>query len=360
MFPQIPQLYSYTNPDYLDANRRGQITEEQAQLLGPGLRLLSRKFKPGNRLSGWIVILALLLFLVLQLMGIEISLPLILGALGLILVVASIQLANRMRVKSRQQSSLDEDLRQGGIREGVGTLQFQGGGYAVLVQGQRLTLPFGRGQDLAPGASYRFYYLPNSGMVLSAEALDEIPSGAVESGLTASLAQANGFKLSSLAANQRGELTREQAPALYSSLAAPLIFMLVPGGILFYQLRQGGYLDSGSLSGLASRFLEGSSTGLLVVGGILLAASIAGLVLLVLTLLDLLGGRVKSVEGTGYRKISTSTDDDGSQTTRLYYLIGGVKFRAQQKGFSSFEDGLTYRAYFTPCRKVLVNLEVVA
>ena len=174
-------------------------------------------------------------------------------------------------------------------------------------------------------------------------------------GMTTSLAKANGFKLSSLAANQRGELTREQVPSLYGGLVSPLIFILLPGGILAYQLRVQGAFSGGSFT----EIFRDLSTSVLVIGGILTALAVWGLILLVQTVMDIAGGQVASVEDVGYRHVQTSTDEDGSRTTRLYYMIGGIKLRVQKRGFIALEDGRTYRAYFTPRRKTLVNIEAV-
>ncbi len=176
-----------------------------------------------------------------------------------------------------------------------------------------------------------------------------------QDGLTAILAEANGYILSSLTANQQGELTREQVPRLYGQLISPLIFVFFPGGFLAYQLYKQGVFKGGSLPEIFTSL----HTSTLVIGGILAALAVWGLVLLVRTVLDIVGGQVASVEDVGYRQIKTSTDDDGSRSTQLYYRIGGFKFRVQQRGFNAFEDGLTYRAYFTPRRKVLMNIEVV-
>jgi hypothetical protein len=177
----------------------------------------------------------------------------------------------------------------------------------------------------------------------------------IQDGLTAVLAEANGFTLSSLAANQRGELTREQIPLLYRQLISPLIFVFFPGGFLIFQLFKQGIFSGGSLSEMISRL----NTSLLVIGGLLVGLAIWGLILLIRIVMDIAGGQVAVVEGVGYRQIKTSTDDDGSRTTQLYYRIGEFKFRVQQRGFNAFIDGRTYKAYFTPRQKVLVNIEVV-
>ena len=71
------------------------------------------------------------------------------------------------------------------------------------------------------------------------------------------------------------------------------------------------------------------------------------------------GGTVASLEGPGWKKITTSTDDDGSTTTRTYYVIANKKFSVKSTGFAALENGRNYRVYFTPRRKILVNIEAV-
>lgn len=173
--------------------------------------------------------------------------------------------------------------------------------------------------------------------------------------LTEVLASANGFKLSSLPANQRGELTREQIPLLYGGLVSPLIFTLFPGGFLIYQIYQRGVFGGESLG----EIFRSLNTSFLVIGGILAALTVWGLILLVQAALDITGGQVASVEDVGFRQARSSTDDDGSRTTQLYYQIGGFSFRVKQRAFAAFEDERSYRAYFTPRRKALVNIEAV-
>lgn len=177
--------------------------------------------------------------------------------------------------------------------------------------------------------------------------------------LTERIAQANGFELGSLPANQRGEKTPEQNALLFPKLVAPLIGVFFSIFILYFQLNQQGYLKEFSVSGDLIATFQQLNIGTKVIGGILIAVSIWAIVILIQLILDIIGSSVNMMEGLGYRKITTSTDDDGTTTTRLYYVIEGKKFTVKRAGFSVFEDGRQYKAYFTPRRKVLVNIEVV-
>jgi len=130
-------------------------------------------------------------------------------------------------------------------------------------------------------------------------------------GLTEILAKENGFKLSSLEANQRGELTAEQTPLLFSRFFSSLVFILVPGAILIYQLMKQGYFSHlpASISALIAQVTQ-MSTGLLVMVIILAGAVLLGVVQFIKVLLDALGKTVQEVQGMERRQITTSKDED--------------------------------------------------
>ena len=178
--------------------------------------------------------------------------------------------------------------------------------------------------------------------------------------LTAALAEANGFDLSYLTDNSRGELSPGQVDLLTSPILVSMLFFLLTGGIVGFQLYQQGFykkIISGELP--LSEIFSSLPTGTLVIGSILVVISLVGLYFLTLSILDLLGRSVISLEGTGWKKITTSTDDDGSTTTRTYYVIGEQRFSVKKNGFGVLENGRNYRVYFTPRRKILVNIEAL-
>ncbi len=357
MFPHLPGIYNLTNPDFLAANQRGEITPEQTALLGPTGKKFFKKFQRGSRLNGIMVILVLAFFMVIQAAGIRISAPMVLGAFGLLLVVLAAQIGGRWARSRRIFTLLAEDLERGEIQEVVGVVQYGKDPSTIQISDRDLRLPLGSKEGLGAGLSHRFYFLPRSGTILSAQALEDQPEGRAEYGLTAALVEANGFHLASLDANRRGELTREQLPKLYSTLISPVIFIVVSCAVLIYQLSRPGVIRGTSLAEILNNLLD-LNTSLLVIGGIMVALAIWGLVLLVRTVMDIAGGQVAAVEDVGFRQTKTSSDEDGTSTTRMY-LIGGFTFRVSEGGFYAFEDGRKYRAYFSPRRKTLVNIETM-
>ena len=177
--------------------------------------------------------------------------------------------------------------------------------------------------------------------------------------LTSVLAEANGFDLSYLIENSRGDLSPGQARLLISKLIGPLVFIFVTSGFLIFQLRNWGFFKQLSKGAALGTLISDLPPVQLIIEGILLTVMLVGIYLLVITLLDLFGGVVAILEGPGRKKITTSTDDDGSTTTSTYYVVGDKRFAVKSSGFGALENGRNYRVYFTPRRKILVNIEAL-
>jgi hypothetical protein len=177
--------------------------------------------------------------------------------------------------------------------------------------------------------------------------------------LSASLAQANGFDLSYLSDNSQGVLAINQMRLLFRSLLIALLFVVFPVSLIYYQLNSQGFIKK-LYSGFAiSSLIADLPRGLLIISAVLILTALLGVYYLILILTDILGRSVMVVEGIGKKKITTSTDSDGDTTTSLYYVIGEQKFKVRREAYLVFEIGRTYRAYFTPRRKILVNIEAL-
>jgi len=178
--------------------------------------------------------------------------------------------------------------------------------------------------------------------------------------LTSAMAQANHFDLSYLVENSKGELSQGQLSLLISPLLVSLILILAPGGFLGFQLYQQGFIKQFASGGIPwTEVVSNMPQGTLIIGGVFLLLALFGLYNLVLTVLDLVGGAVISLEGPGWRKIATSRDDDGSTTTRTYYVVADQRFSVKKNAVGVIENGRNYRVYFTPRRKILVNIEAL-
>jgi len=358
MLSQFSGMYPVTKKAYLEANQEGRIHPEQVELLGGKIGDFVGFMRLGINLKQAFLYFTLSLFLGFALISMQVATLYVIAGFVLPLVGLVVLFGLKWLSYKKRRSNLQQELDQGRIEDGVGKLKFGKDSYQVILPDKRLTMPFVSKEELNPGVSYRFYYLPTSRVVLSAEEISHTPVKEVRAGFTETLAEANGFKESSLEANRRGELTAEQVSKVYSHLVSPLVFIATSVGVLYYQVK---WLEIDlpiTLTAFISA-LQQSTTGMKIFGFIFLVLLIWGLVLLVQTVLDITGKSVATIEGQGFRKATTSTDDDGSKNTRMYYVIDGVRFNVERRGYLAFEDGRKYKAYFTPRRKVLVNIEVM-
>jgi len=177
--------------------------------------------------------------------------------------------------------------------------------------------------------------------------------------LTSFLAQANGFDLSYLTENSQGILAGGQIRFLLMPLLSALLFIILPAGVIVFQLNNQGFIKRLSSGSSISVVAADLPSGLLIVGGILILVILLGLYYLITTALDILGRSVLKVEGVGGKKLKTSTDSDGDTTTNLYYVVNGQQFKVNKNAYLAFEKGRNYRVYFTPLKKIMVNIEVI-
>jgi hypothetical protein len=96
-----------------------------------------------------------------------------------------------------------------------------------------------------------------------------------------------------------------------------------------------------------------------VIGGFLVLLGSFALIMFTRSMLDILSGQVLILEGPGYSYKKTSSDSDGGTKTKYFYRIGEQEFSVSRKAYGALIDGLTYRAYYTPNRKKLVNIEAL-
>lgn len=347
------QGYDVTHPDYLEANRAGSIHPDQAAILPhPLARLFGwvQTRGPSSFLRIPILVFFLLIFGLCALWNADI-LPLeyIIGAGLLLPVIVGMIVAYTVYRSWRRRTTIKRELEQDLVEDGIGEVTFGRRGYEIKLRDRRLQLPFTGLGTLSPGVEYHFYYLPQSGTVLSAQQLT--PSGAqrAKESLTEVLARANRFKLEALNQNRQGMLAGSQIIHLLPGVLFALLFAVVTFGGLAYILMP--YVTGQNESG--------PDVGVVIMAAFLGIIGIVAVYLLVKSLRDVIGGRVLSVEGPGHVYTRTSSDSDGGRTTRYYYQIGGQRFLVTRKAYRALIQNLTYRAYYTPHRKTLVNIEVL-
>lgn len=345
----LSSFYDIDAPQVVDANRRGEITDHQKMIIANVVSF----FAEFRRRGPWLLILFLIpfgcLFISALMLTWNVAQEIVLAFAAVVLVLFVVVLITKLARFLTWRKTIKRELDEGSIRHALGELVFGKDTFEVEVSGQRLRLPYGSRGDLEPGVRYRVYYLPESKVVLSAEALEPIQEERVSESLTKILAEANQFSWEALPENRRGKLHRSQLKQFIPNLGVSLLLVLVPVGIVVYQvIYQGLTLDLGDFD-----------TGMLIMGVVFLALVVVGLYRLVSLLSDMMGGWVESIEGIGTKKVEVKEDSEGDTSTEYYYLVGEMRFQVKRRAYSAFEEGREYRVYYTPSSKKMVNIEAL-
>ena len=132
------------------------------------------------------------------------------------------------------------------------------------------------GKFLRTGANHRKWRMFSQSS--SAYRTENPDQGKSRAELTEVLAKVNGFDLSYLQENSRGELVQGQLSLLLSPLFTSLIFILVPAGFLGYQLYRQGFIKLFiTLNIPLSEVISTIPQGLLIMGVILLLITVLAL-----------------------------------------------------------------------------------
>lgn len=352
--------YDYQNRESIEQNRQGTITPDQKQALMPGGQSLGGFIRGGTAWKKLSIPVWLWLFGTIGLMTLDLPeiFPAAFFAAGLA-ALAGLFFWFWRRYRERNLT-IQRELAEDAVRSGMGEVLFIKGDYRVELEGKKLHLRAGGKGNLAPGVRYRFYYLPESRILLSAEALGAAPERQAVRELTEVLAEVNHFDTASLSANRRGLLTGGQLGKLLQPVLIGFFAVGFPAGVFWIGLTgETGFLRPlrdgiGFLSGLRNL-----NSGVLVISLVLAGIALFGVYFLATALLDLWTREVVFIEGTGLRQRKQSRDSDGSTRERYFYLVGGQEFQVNEQAYQAFENGRKYRAYYTPRRKRLVNLEVL-
>lgn len=202
-----------TDAASIAANRAGQITARQWARLQP---------IPESRLGmifGWViagvVLVPLMIFLLWMAWHAFQSYPgegvgILVGAwLAVLAIMTGVGLTAFFNPVSRQRRLLRE-LRAGYVAQEEGQVVFERSGYVARANGRVLCNSTGGTEVNLPPGWYRFYFLPGSGRLLSAEALSPLAAGQMQGEVLDALARALRFDLNDLAQNRAGQLSARQ------------------------------------------------------------------------------------------------------------------------------------------------------
>jgi hypothetical protein len=253
------------------------------------------------------------------------------------------------------------EAERGLVAQADGEVRATRSGYVARIDGRRLASVMGeRAVLLAPGA-YRFYFLPASRALVSAEPRPGLgvlapgpgatgpglamsgpvstpfaPNVPSQAALLAALAQALRFSAEDLALNRQGRISEAQRRRLIGWTAFLIVFGLV--------------LCVAAPAILIVMFSSWQAT-----CPVLICVLIGGVVLYGahLSRRDMASGAVAVLRGP----VQRTKWSDGEGGTSYYYAIGTMRFSVRRAAFDALIPGLPYAVYYSPRSHKLLSIE---
>ena len=346
----------YVQQDYLhdrftvQANQRGELTEAQHETLSAAkgsllsrlVNLLLLSMLPGLCIGGSLLLAFFRVHIV------------YIGLFFGVLAVLSLAVLSRGAIRIFQENArLQRDLAESEVQHGEGKLAYEENDYIAQIPGRKLILPYGR-DGLMPAATYRFFYLPQSGTVVSAEEVEKPSREEARRALQGFLAQANRFPVEALEVNRAGRLTWPQALRLLPQIISGGLLALASGAVIGFAIYRILQPPTGA-TGVSFWLLCLAS-----LGGIFLAF---GVVFAGRPLADLITFRVEAVEGAGHRlsEYRGSRRDiakgTGREAVTHFYEVAGKRFKVLERAYFALINDLPYRVYYAPHSQALVGIE---
>jgi hypothetical protein len=253
------------------------------------------------------------------------------------------------------------DLAAGRVSQAEGRVLWTGRMYEPEAAGlgapRRLRFALVNRSVLLPPGRYRFYHLPASGMVLSAEALvddadENLPSlarlgdqPAAPADLRSVLAAVHGHSTLAFERNRLGQLD----PAQAARLRRPAIREGVIGAACI------------GLPWLAVFGFDLHATIIYLICGVLNLIGAWCLYDAWQYLAEARAGRVDMEEGEVTTPLTRQSTRDGlgEENIKVCYIVNDRRFKVSPQAYWALVEGLRYRVYFTPRTRTLVGIEPI-
>lgn len=326
-------LFDEPTQQNIDANRRGSLTLEQrvalenvAESRGSSVLLFG---VPTLAILGYVI------FIFWKFGGITgvLSPPSIL-AIGLIAIGIIILILRVTGGDFLFTFPLDE-IENGRVDSVVGKVIWSGKRYRMVSDSRKLHFLLTK-RALPPPGDYRFYCLPDSGLVIMAEELTT--SSQPRDLVLDALGRANHFSMEELETNRQGWLSGKQEVRLIGNGLFQAVFVLIC--IWFVVI-----LFQSQLVGRDSILFV-----LLIAAAALVFLRNAWSVLRIFW--DVWNGKVVHSDGRVARHIH-----DAGRVRYYTYQVNGFKFYVSESAYNALIEGLEYRVYFTPHSKRPVAIE---
>lgn len=237
-----------------------------------------------------------------------------------------------------RSARVKHELASGNICSEEGRVEWTGRHYRVVASVNRLRSIYGT-TDLMPGR-YRFYMLPGSRYLLSADPLDTPQMFCAA--LTDVLGQVLRFTRDDVAANREGRISPAQSSRLRSHaiqtgiLATFFLAILVGSFFLAFTFRSAWYL---------------------VFFGIWFLICLFVLPSMIRYSIDRLRDRhdkIAFVQGFGEKEFRRLT-----RAVIKSYVVNNQRFDVNGRAYGALVDGEAYRVYYTLARKTLLSVEAI-
>jgi hypothetical protein len=323
-----------TRDRYMAANRAGAITAEQYQ------RLLRPEFDWLTVIAGLLVVISLGAAWLLWRNGLAQGDPSDISALSTVALLAGGLAAIYFGWWLRRRQLIRRDIAESAIAAADGHITWEWGRYVAQFP-DRPTWTSNVVSGLAPGP-YRFYYLPLSGYILSAQKLKGAPVAAATvepATISPAAPELNdvlqltvGFDAADLAANQAGRITPRQAWRLWRQVGLILLLVAFITAVAVH-------------ARVTGEAIKGMGTPVYNV----LALMMVGLFgyIAVQTALDVTSGEAVSIEGPGKRGLRSRTPS---------IFVGGQEFFVSRDVCDALVPGLIYRVYYAPRTKRVLSI----
>lgn len=201
--------------------------------------------------------------------------------------------------------------------------------------------------DLIPGP-YRFYYLPQSRLLVSAEKLNapatHSQSAVGHTAIVQALGQAFKFTADELVLNRGRKLSPRQRQRLYRDAGLYAAATLLT--FFFASLMLAG---SGTANGVTTTVPWQAILFSLLLAAFAFYLARQGW----LHGLDAHNGVVTQVEG----RVTIRVSAGARRSTTVYYIIGSIEFTVPVQAYSALVEGLNYRLHYTPQAKKVLSVE---
>lgn len=348
-YPTLP----FTDPDVIASNRQGIITPEQQEIL------LFYVSWPFWGCLVWFILTGLILFPFWwpgseQLPAFMMPLYVLIFGGGAVLTTAMFGWQIWKGLRQRQE------IKRGPVVWADGEVIVRGERFEVLIPDGRLQSPVQK-FNLLPGP-YRFYFLPRSRFLLSAESIEQNAADLVANALNIprlpadltralpALMQTFRFNEADLAQNRAGGLTNRQRGRTFLDILLYLGMLLAV--TFFAGLVVAGYWFGWTEPEIPDSWLF-QVWQFVCLGGIVLFAFGYPLWNIATRLIDILSGQVSTLSGPIQFKIR------GGRSSTSYYVIQGQEFQVKHTAYHSFIEKLPYHVYYIPRTKEIVSLEPV-